>query len=167
MSRADIAVDSRQDFYFYIDEFQNFATDSFGEILSESRKYRLCLTFANQFLGQLPGAVKKTVFGNVSNLICFRVGAEDAAAVAEELKPRFGSSDLLNLPLRQFYIKMSINGEVQEAFSASTIDLDSSSHAANNSEECLAHSRASYAIPLAQAEEQLAIAEIMALRAVG
>jgi hypothetical protein len=167
MSRADIPVESRQDFYFYIDEFQNFATDSFGEILSESRKYRLCLTFANQFLGQLPGSVKQTVFGNVSNLLAFRLGSEDAGIVADELKPRFGAGDLLNLPLRQFYIKMSIDGEVQEAFSGRTLDLPAPAKADESVKACLSHSRANYAIPLAQAEEQLALAEIMSLRVVG
>jgi len=167
MSRADIPVESRQDFYFYIDEFQNFATDSFGEILSESRKYRLCLTFANQFLGQLPGSVKQTVFGNVSNLVAFRLGSEDAGIVADELKPRFGAEDLLNLPLRQFYIKMSIDGEVQEAFSGRTLDLETPPQSEPTAQACMAHSRANYATPLAQAEEQLALAEIMSLRVVG
>jgi hypothetical protein len=167
MSRADTAVESRQDFYFYIDEFQNFATDSFGEILSESRKYRLCLTFANQFLGQLPGSVKQTVFGNVSNLVAFRLGSEDAGIVADELKPRFGAEDLLNLPLRQFYIKMSIDGEVQEAFSGRTLELETPHQSEATVQACMAHSRANYAIPLAQAEEQLALAEIMSLRVVG
>lgn len=166
MSRADTPVEARQDFYFYIDEFQNFATESFGEILSESRKYRLCLTIANQFLGQLPAGVRQTVFGNVANLLCFRLGAEDAGTVAEELKPRFGADDLLNLPLRQFYVKMSIDGEVQEAFSGRTLDLPPVSDAESNAKECLAASRARYAMPVAQAEEQLAIAELMAIRAV-
>jgi hypothetical protein len=165
MSRADTAVDSRQDFYFYVDEFQNFATPSFGEILSESRKYRLCLTFANQFLGQLPAQVKQTVFGNIANLLCFRVGAEDAATVAEELKPRFSAEDLLNLPLREFYVKMSIDGEVQEAFSGKTLDVPTPKSAESVAQECLNHSRSKYALPLAQAQEQLALSEIMSPRA--
>lgn len=164
MSRADMAVESRQDFYFYVDEFQNFATPSFGEILSESRKYRLCLTFANQFLGQLPALVKQTVFGNIANLLCFRVGAEDAATVAQELKPRFSAEDLLNLPLREFYIKMSVDGEVQEAFSGKTLDVPTAATAESFVTDCLNHSRAKYALPLAQAQEQLALSEIMSPR---
>jgi hypothetical protein len=167
MSRADTAADTRQDFYFYIDEFQNFATSSFGEILSESRKYRLCLTFANQFLQQMPSGVKDTVFGNVANLICFRVGAEDGGPIANEFKPRFEREDCLNLALREFYIKMSIDGEVQEAFSARTIDLVHPEGTGSTVKECIAHSRAHYAIPLAQAEEQLALSEIMSPRALG
>jgi hypothetical protein len=167
MSRADTVVESRQDFYFYIDEFQNFATASFGEILSESRKYRLCLTFANQFLGQLPGQVKETVFGNIANLLCFRVGAEDASTIAQELKPRFSADDLLNLPLREFYVKMSIDGEVQEAFSGRTLEVPAPKDSENAARECLELSRSKYALPLSQAQEQLALSEIMSPRAMG
>ena len=167
MSRADIPVESRQDFYFYVDEFQNFATQSFGEILSESRKYRLCLTFANQFLGQLPPQVKETVFGNVANLVCFRVGAEDGSTVAQEFKPRFSTEDLLNLPLRDFYVKMSIDGEVQEAFSGRTLDVPRSNSTENSAQACIDHSRSKYALPLAVAQEQLALSEIMSPRTMG
>jgi hypothetical protein len=167
MSRADIPVEARQDFYFYIDEFQNFATPSFGEILSESRKYKLCLTFANQFLGQLPQTVKETIFGNVANLACFRVGAEDAATVAQEFKPRFGPEDLLNLPLREFYVKMSVDGEVQEAFSGTTLDVETASASNNSAKACIDHSRSKYALPLSVAQEQLALSEIMSPRTMG
>jgi len=164
MSRADIPAEQRQDFYFYVDEFQNFATDSFGEILSESRKYRLCLTFANQFLGQLPSSVQQTVFGNVANLLCFRTGASDAGAVANEFKPRFGPDDLLNLPLREFYLKMSIDGEVQEAFSGKTLDLEFPMESEAIIKECVQSSRSKYSLPVDQAREQLALSEIMSLR---
>lgn len=167
LSRADQPESSRQDFYFYIDEFQNFATSSFGEILSESRKYRLCLTFANQFLGQLPAGVSDTVFGNIANLISFRVGSQDAGAVANELKPSITSDDLLNLGLRQFYTKMSVDGEVQEVFSGVTLDVKKPRLADAFVSDCIAHSRRHYALPLAQAEEQLALSEIMSPRAIG
>jgi hypothetical protein len=167
MSRSDIPVEARQDFYFYVDEFQNFATPSFGEILSESRKYRLCLTFANQFIGQLPQTVRETIFGNVANLVCFRVGAEDAAAVAQELKPRFGPEDLLNLPLREFYVKMSIDGEVLEAFSGHTLDVETAPASDNSAKACVEHSRSKYALPLSVAQEQLALSEIMSPRTMG
>jgi len=167
MSRADIPVESRQDFYVYVDEFQNFATPSFGEILSESRKYRLCLTFANQFLGQLPQTVKETIFGNVANLVCFRVGAEDAATVAQEFKPRLGPEDLVNLPLREFYTKMSIDGEVLEAFSGYTLDVQTAPASDNSARACVEHSRSKYALPLSVAQEQLALSEIMSPRAMG
>jgi hypothetical protein len=167
LSRADQPEPARQDFYFYIDEFQNFATSSFGEILSESRKYRLCLTFANQFLGQLPPGVSDTVFGNIANLISFRVGSQDASAVANELKPNIAADDLLNLGLREFYTKMSVDGEVQEVFSGSTLDVKKPRLADSFANDCIAQSRRRYALPIAQAEEQLALSEIMSPRAIG
>jgi hypothetical protein len=92
MSRADMPAEDRKDFFLYVDEFQNFATESFTEILSESRKYNLSLTFANQYLGQLPGNIRKTVFGNVANILSFRVGSDDAGIVSPEFKPLFESS---------------------------------------------------------------------------
>lgn len=164
MSRADQDISARQDFYFYIDEFQNFATSSFGEILSESRKYRLCMTFANQFLGQLPGGVTDTVFGNIANLISFRLGAEDGGAIADELKPQITPENLLNLGIREFYAKISVDGEVQDSFSGSTLDVVRPRIDATYINECLAHSRRHYALPLDKVEEQLALSEIMSLR---
>jgi hypothetical protein len=144
MSRADMPADDRQDFSLYVDEFQNFATESFSEILSESRKYKLSLTFANQYLGQLPSAIRKTVFGNVANILSFRVGADDAGAVAKEFRPAFGDEDLLNLPLREFYVKMSVDGEVQDSFSGRTLDLKHPADGSNYAQECIAHSRKTY-----------------------
>lgn len=158
MSRADIRAEQREDFFFYVDEFQNFATDSFSEILSESRKYNLCLTLANQFLGQLPRPVRETVFGNISNLLSFRVGADDAGAVSSELIRHFSSEDLINLPLREFYVKLSIDGEVQDAFSGRTIDLVYPPDTENFSEDCIAQSRKKYCVPIDQARQQAAVA---------
>lgn len=148
MSRADIPAEDRKDFFLYVDEFQNFATESFTEILSESRKYKLSLTFANQFLGQLPASIKKNVFGNVANILSFRVGSDDAAIVSQEFRPQFGDEDLLNLPLREFYLKMSINGQVQDSFSGRTLDLKHPTSGANFAEQCLAHSRKTYCKPI-------------------
>jgi hypothetical protein len=150
MSRADIPAEDRKDFFLYVDEFQNFATESFTEIVSESRKYNLSLTFANQYLGQLSPTIRKTVFGNVANILSFRVGADDAGIVAQEFKPLFGDEDLLNLPLREFYLKMSIEGQVQDSFSGRTIDLKHPSDKENYAEECLAHSRKTYCRTLEQ-----------------
>jgi hypothetical protein len=123
MSRADIPSEDRQDFYLYVDEFQNFATESFGEILSEARKYNLSLTFANQYLSQLPASIRQTIFGNISNLLSFRVGADDARAIENEFSPVFDSGDLVNLALRNFYLKMSVNGHVEPPFSGRTLNL--------------------------------------------
>ena len=156
MSRADIPARDREDFFFYVDEFQNFATESFTEILSESRKYNLCLTFANQFLGQLPVNVRKTVFGNISNLLSFRVGADDADAVSAEFRPQFGSDDLINLPLRDFFVKMSIDGQVQDAFSGRTLDLVYPPPEESFVEDCITHSRKKYCMPVDEARKQAA-----------
>ena len=123
MARADMHEEDRQDFYFYVDEFQNFATDTFSEILSEARKYHLCLTIAHQYIGQLDDDVRKTVFGNVGSMISFRVGAEDAVILADEYTPVFGVRDIINLGVREFYTKLSIDGELSEAFSARTLDM--------------------------------------------
>lgn len=159
MSRADMPTESRQDFYFYIDEFQNFATESFGEILSESRKYRLSLTFANQYLGQLPANTRQTVFGNVGNILSFRVGGADAATLAEEFKPRFSAEDIMNLGARDFYIKMSIDGEVQETFSGRTLEIQVPLESQHFAKECIRHSRTKYSLPLEHAVEALNVSE--------
>jgi hypothetical protein len=148
MSRADVPAEDREDFYFYVDEFQNFASDSFGEILSEARKYNLSLTFANQYLSQLPPSIRKTIFGNVANLLTFRVGAEDAQAVATELAPVFGDGDILNLAIRDFYVKMSINGQVQSPFSGRTLDLTYPPPGHDYAQECIAAALKRYCVPL-------------------
>ncbi|NDC38845.1 MAG: type IV secretory system conjugative DNA transfer family protein [Proteobacteria bacterium] len=159
MSRADMPSESRQDFYFYIDEFQNFSTESFGEILSESRKYRLSLTFANQYLGQLPAGIRQTVFGNVGNIVGFRVGGGDAAVLADEFKPRFSAEDIMNLGARDFYVKMSIDGEVQEAFSGRTLELHTPLESEHFAKECVRLSRSKYSLPLDHAKEALNFSE--------
>ena len=153
MSRADIPERDRVDFYFYVDEFHNFATDTFDEILSEARKYRLNLTIANQFLGQLTPLIRKTVFGNVGSFVSFRVGGDDAGVVAAEFNPRFSERDIINLGVREFCMKMSIDGEIKEAFSGRTLDMVPP--AENFREECIKLSRERYARPLSEVQEIL------------
>ena len=129
MSRVDIPEEKRRDFYLYVDEFQNFATDAFINILSEARKYRLCLTLANQYLGQLeemtPAGrytkVRDAVFGNVGTIICFRVGAEDAEFLEKEFLPEFTLDDLVNLGKYNIYLKLMIDGLAGRPFSAETL----------------------------------------------
>jgi len=121
MSRADTSEEQRRDFYLYVDEFQNFATDTFGEILSEARKYRLNLIIAHQFLGQLEEKIRKTVFGNVGTMLSFRVGSEDAQILENEFAPIFKKRDFVNLAVQDFYIKMLIDGESKDAFSAKSL----------------------------------------------
>ena len=123
MQRASIEEEKREDFYFYVDEFQNFATDTFSEILSEARKYHLSLTLAHQHMGQLIEKVRKNVFGNVGSIVGFRVGSNDAAHLAHEFTPVFSERDIINLAMRDFYVKMSVNGETREAFSGRTLNV--------------------------------------------
>ena len=121
MGRVDIPEEDRQDFYLYVDEFQNFATESFADILSEARKYRLNLTMAHQYIEQLPEEVSAAVFGNVGTLITFRVGAMDSETLAKELEPVFLETDLVNLAKYNIYLKLMINGVASQAFSANTL----------------------------------------------
>ncbi len=121
MSRADATEASRKDFFLYVDEFQNFATDSFATILSEARKYGLSLTMAHQYIAQLSEAVSKAVFGNVGTLVAFRVGSDDAAFLTKEFAPVFTEQDLVNLDVFNIYVKLSIDGLTAGAFSAGTL----------------------------------------------
>ena len=124
MSRSDIEnVDDRRPFYLYVDEFQNFATDSFAVILSEARKYGLNLTVANQYTSQMTEAVRDAVFGNVGTTISFRVSADDAPILSKQFEPVFEAQHLLNLNNRHFVVSMIINGEKTPAFSATTLSI--------------------------------------------
>src|SRR3989338_5187560 len=120
MSRADMPVDQRRDFYLYVDEFQNFATDTFADILSEARKYRLNLIVANQFIGQIGEDLKNAVFGNVGTVIGFRVGVTDANYLQHEFSPTFTEADLVNIESPHAYIKTIVNGEPAVPFSLDT-----------------------------------------------
>ena len=124
MSRSDIPrIEDRRPFYLYVDEFQNFATDSFATILSEARKYGLNLTVANQYVSQMDETVRDAVFGNVGTMISFRVSADDAPVLAKPFAPQFEPDDLLQMNNRSFIISMVINGEKSPAFSATTLQL--------------------------------------------
>lgn len=124
MSRSDIPnIADRRPFYLYVDEFQNFATDSFATILSEARKYGLNLTVANQYISQMTETVRDAVFGNVGTMISFRVSADDAPILSKQFEPQFEASDLLQMHNRHFIINMVINGEKAPAFSATTLKL--------------------------------------------
>jgi len=121
MSRADIGEEKRKDFYLYIDEFQNFSTESFANILSEARKYRLNLIMAHQYITQMEEKVRDAVFGNVGTIICFRVGAMDAEFLEPEFQPVFTQLDLVNLTKFEIYLKLMIDGVASSAFSAATL----------------------------------------------
>lgn len=131
MSRVEIPEEERKDFYLYVDEFQNFATESFVGILSEARKYRLNLTLAHQYIGQLEEMtptgkstkVRDAVFGNVGTIIAFRVGAEDAEYLEKEFAPDLKAEDLVNLAKYHIYVKLMIDGVASRPFSATTLPL--------------------------------------------
>lgn len=121
MGRVDMDEENRKDFYLYVDEFQNFATESFANILSEARKYRLNLVLANQYITQIDEKVRDAIFGNAGTLVSFRVGAMDAEALEKEFEPVFMMNDIVNLPKFQVYLKLMIDGIAGDAFSATTL----------------------------------------------
>ncbi len=117
MSRQDMPEEKRRDFFLYVDEFQNFATPDFAQILSEARKYRLSLTVANQFIGQMEEEVKNAVFGNVGTLVTFRVGVTDANYLQHEYQPVFNETDLINIDKYNAYVKTIVHNEPVKPFS--------------------------------------------------
>ena len=154
MSRSDIPrVEDRRPFYLYVDEFQNFATDSFAVILSEARKYGLNLTVANQYVAQMTESVRDAVFGNVGTTISFRVSADDAPILVKQFEPTFEASDLLQLNNRHFVISMIINGEKVPAFSATTLSIPDSPE--DHFDAIIESSRKLYARPRAEIEAEI------------
>ena len=116
LSRVDVPEDQRPDFYLYIDEFQNFTTDSIATILAEARKYRLNLVVANQFIKQLVDKIRDAVFGNVGSMAIFRVGADDAEFLKNQFEPVFTPQDLLNIDNFNCYVKLLINNQTARPF---------------------------------------------------
>lgn len=123
LRRADLPQEERKDFFLYIDEFQNFTTDSIATILSEARKYRLNLTLAHQYIAQLDEKIRNAAFGNVGSIGCFRISQEDADIMEKQFEPDFMRYDLINLPNRQMVLKLLINGSVYPAFKMKTMDI--------------------------------------------
>lgn len=121
MERVDMPEKLRKDFYLYVDEFQNFAVDSFASILSEARKYRLNLILAHQYIAQLSEPVRDAVFGNIGTIVSFRVGSPDALFLEPEFMPRFMAQDIIELPRAGVYVKLMIDGVTSQPFSASTL----------------------------------------------
>jgi hypothetical protein len=124
MARADVPAQKLAklpNFYFYVDEFQSFANESFADILSEARKYKLNLTMAHQYIEQMSDEVRAAVFGNVGTMIAFRVGAYDADVLEKEFSPQFYAPDLVNLGFTQIYLKLMIDGVGSQPFSARTL----------------------------------------------
>ena len=154
MSRSDIPdVKDRRPFYLYVDEFQNFATDSFAVILSEARKYGLNLTVANQYISQMTDSVRDAVFGNVGTTISFRVSADDAPILAKQFEPTFEAADLLQMNNRNFVISMIIAGEKAPAFSATTLSIPQTPD--DNFDAIVARSREVYSRPRSVVEAEI------------
>lgn len=153
MSRADIDINDRRPFYLYVDEFQNFATDSFAVILSEARKYGLNLTVANQYISQMPETVRDAVFGNVGTMISFRVGPGDAAIVGPYFEPAFEPSDITTLNNQHILVSMIIDGEKAIPFSATTLHMPQPEH--DQSAKLVELSRQHYASNKPEVEEEI------------
>lgn len=159
LSRVDTPEEERPDFYLYVDEFQNFVTDSFATILSEARKYRLNLVVGHQYIGQLSPdnrnfKVRDAVFGNVGTMVIFRIGAADAEFLEKEFEPIFEPTDLLNLPKAHIILKLMINGVSSEPFSAVTLPPISDQYT-GNAEKVIKVSRERYANPVLDVEEKI------------
>ena len=154
MSRVDIPEGDRKDFFLYVDEFHNFATESFANILSEARKYRLALILAHQYIAQMDEMVRDAVFGNVGTIISFRVGAEDAEYLEKEFVPEFFAQDIVNLGKYNIYLKLMIDGLAGRPFSATTIP-PMESEKVSNKEKIIKESRERYATPRQKVDEAI------------
>lgn len=157
MSRVDVPEDQRQDFYLYVDEFQNFATESFANILSEARKYRLNLIIAHQYIEQLDEKVRASVFGNVGTIMLFRIGAADAEFLVQEFTPYFTEEDLVNLTKFNVYMKLMIDGVSSTPFSATTLPpIYAKKPEKGNLEKIIKVSRERFSKPREVVEEKIA-----------
>ena len=125
LGRADIPESKRRDFNLFIDEFQNFTTESISTILSEARKYHLSLTVAHQFISQLPEGIRNAVFGNTGSILSFRVGAQDAEFLVKQFKPHLDEGDLINIDNFNVYAKLLVNGRTTDSFNIHTFPAPS------------------------------------------
>lgn len=155
MGRVDIPEKERKDFYLYVDEFQNFATESFANILSEARKYRLNLILAHQYISQLDEKVQGAVFGNVGTLITFRVGFLDAEILEKEFKPTFTAIDLVNLAKYNIYLKLMVDGVATSPFSATTLPPVEIETTKKNMEKIIRNTRDRYGSTKSEVEEKI------------
>ncbi|NQV00839.1 MAG: type IV secretion system DNA-binding domain-containing protein [Parcubacteria group bacterium] len=154
MARASMKEEDRKNFYLYVDEFHNLVTTTFENLFTESRKYGLCITVAHQYIAQLLAQVLATVLGNIGTIVVFRVGGDDAAKLAAEMKPIFEAEDMINLGIQEFYIKMAIDGETFDPFSAETLNVLPAVHESYK-EEIIEQSRKKYTFPLEEVKKKL------------
>ncbi len=151
MARSKIPEEKRLDFYVYIDEFQNIITETFVNLLAESRKYGICMTLAHQYVGQLLPSVQAAVLGNTANIIIFRLSGEDAVKLKPEMAPIFDVKDMINLGTGEFYIKMTIDGEAYDPFSAEALKVLPPPHRSYK-KEIIEASRRKFTVPLKEAK---------------
>ncbi|MEX0909976.1 MAG: type IV secretion system DNA-binding domain-containing protein [Candidatus Paceibacterota bacterium] len=157
MSRADLPAEKLNalpNFYLYVDEFQSFANESFANILSEARKYKLNLTIAHQYIEQMSEEVRAAVFGNVGTMVSFRVGSYDAEILEKEFAPQFTSEDMVNLGFAQIYLKLMVDGISSSPFSATTLPPIAEPKISYH-DVAKARSRAQYATPRAEVEAKV------------
>lgn len=154
MSRVNVPEKERNDFILYIDEFQNFSTDSFASILSEARKYRLSLVLAHQYIMQMEEKVRDAVFGNVGTMVAFRIGADDGEFLEREFSPEFYTQDLVNLGKQNIYVRLMIDGITSRPFSAETLP-PAVPPAKDFEQEIIEYSRKTYGTPKAVIEEKI------------
>ncbi len=146
MGRIDTPEEQRKDFYLFVDEFQNFvATETFDSILSESRKYRLCLSLAHQYIGQLDERLSKAIFGNVGTIVTFPIGAENGNSLEKYFYPEFNRQDLINHGKYHLYLTLAIDGKTSQPFSAVTLPPFYNFKFQGNREKVIAASRLKYA----------------------
>lgn len=160
MSRVELKEEERNDFYLYVDEFQNFSTESFANIFAEARKYRLNLILAHQYIAQLNEKVRDAIFGNIGTLVSFRVGPEDAEMLEKYFTPEFLKEDLINLPNYHFYIKLMIDGVLSKGFSAINIppqNLPEISYI----EDIIDYNRKTYSRPVEEVEKEISYWELL------
>jgi len=163
MARASIPEKQRLDFYLYIDEFHNLVTETFENLLSEARKFGICLTMAHQYMSQLLPGVQGAILGNVGSIIVFRVGGEDAVKLKPEMDPIFDVQDMTKLGMQEFYIKMTIDGETYNPFSAQTLKILPPPHRSFK-DEIIKYSRENYTILASEAKKLIADEEALILR---
>jgi hypothetical protein len=158
MARALLPAEERKTVYIYADEFHNIVTETFENLLSEARKFGLAMIMAHQYVGQLLPKVQSAVLGNVGTIITFRTSGEDAVKLEPELAPVFKVQDMINLGRREFYIKLLIDGESYDPFSARTLDVLPPNHQSFK-EEILQASRRKYSKPLETVLREIRVEE--------
>ena len=163
MARAAMPERERFDYYLYVDEFHNLVTETFENLVSEARKYGLCMTVVHQYMGQLIPRVQEAVLGNTGSIVVFRVGGGDASQLESEMTPVFKAKDMVNLGMQEFYTKMTIDGETYDPFSAETLNVLPPTHDSFKS-RIVEESRAKYAISADAAKKLIAEEEASIFR---